>query len=197
ACMDVGSAETGVPSAPNRRWTWHFEQPPEAFWPALADTARSNDAAGVPKHRVREEPRPDGTVLYTATAKVGPFAFAWRDLPVEWVVNQRFRHARLFERGPLKTMIASLVLTPEGTGCRADYTLEAEPANLAGRVRLAFGFFSSAHATFERLVGQVREYAAGQRDEPFEYRTVTLGADAKARLDAGVARIETEGAAPG
>src|SRR5690606_32477449 len=101
------------------------------------------------------------------------------------------------ERGPLKTMIASLVLTPEGTGCRADYTLEAEPANLAGRVLLAFGFFSSAHATFERLVGQVREYAAGQRDEPFEYRTVTFGADAKARLDAVVARIETEGAAPG
>jgi class 3 adenylate cyclase len=179
-----------------QHWTWRFEQPPEAIWPALADTARFNDAAGLPKHQIKEHQQPDGTVHYTGAAKVGPFALAWREVPVEWVTNQRFRHARLFSSGPLKTMTASLVLTPDGAGSRADYTLEAEPANLAGRALLAFGFFRSAGQTLERIVGQVKEFAAGQRDEPFEYKTVSLDDEAKARLDAGMARIETEGAAP-
>ncbi|HEX2115443.1 MAG TPA: hypothetical protein VHM01_13640, partial [Alphaproteobacteria bacterium] len=155
-------------------WTWRFEQPPAAIWPALADTARFNDAAGLPKHRITELPQADGTVQYSASAKVGPFALAWRELPVEWVTNQRFRHVRLFERGPLKTLIATLALTPEGGGCRADYTLEAEPANFAGRALLALGFFRSARQTFERLVTQVKEYAAGSRAEPFEYKAVAL-----------------------
>ena len=181
----------------SHHWSWRFEQPAEAIWPALADTARFNDAAGLPKHQIKEHQQPDGTVHYTGAAKVGPFAIAWREVPVEWVTNQRFRHARLFSAGPLKTMIASLALTPDGTGCRADYTLEVEPANLLGRALLAFGFFRSAGQTFERIIGQVKAYAAGQRDEPFEYKTVSLDDEAKARLDAGLARIEAEGAEPG
>ena len=175
-------------------WSWHFEQPPEAVWPALADSARFNDAAGLPKHTITEVPQPDGTVHYSAAAKIGPFALRWRELPVEWVTNQRFRHVRLFERGPFRTFIASLVLTPEGGGCRADFTLEAEPANLVGRALLAFGFFRSAGKTFERLIAQVKGYAAGQRAEPFDYRTVALDADGKTRLDAGAARLVAAGA---
>jgi class 3 adenylate cyclase len=187
SAMDSGHAQ---------HWRWHFDQPPEAIWPALADTARFNDAAGLPKHKIVEVPHPDGTVQYNGSAQVGPFVLAWRDLPVEWVTNQRFRHARLFQRGPLKTLIATLVLTPEGGGCHADYTVEAEPANLAGRALLALGFFRSAGKTFERLVAQVKEYAAGQRAEPFDYEAVAPDADGKARLDAGLAGLATAGADP-
>ena len=164
-------------TAHSHRWVWHFAQPPAAIWPALADTARFNDAAGLPKHRITEVPQPDGTVAYSGAAQVGPFALAWRELPVEWVTNQRFRHARLFERGPLKTLIATLVLTPEGSGTRADYAVEAEPANLAGRALLAFGFFRSAGRTFERLGSEVKEYEAGRRAEPFNDRAVAPDAD--------------------
>ena len=175
-------------------WSWHFAQPPEAIWPALADTARFNDAAGLPKHRITELPQPDGTVQYRGSAKIGPFAMAWRELPVEWVINQRYRHARLFERGPFKRFIATLALVSEGEGCRADFTLEAEPANITGRALLAFGFFRSAGQTFERLLAQARDYAAGRRAEPFDYKTVSLDADGKARLDAGIARLAAAGA---
>jgi class 3 adenylate cyclase len=178
------------------RWTWRFDQPPETIWPALADTARFNDAAGLPKHEITEHKQSDGSVQYTGVARVGPFPIAWREVPVEWVTNQRFRHARLFTRGPLKTMTTSLVLSPDGAGCRAEYTLEAEPANLIGRAALAFGFFRSAHRMFERMVGQVREYMVGRREEAFEYKSINLGGEAKARLDSGLARIEAEGVAP-
>ena len=36
----------------SHHWTWRFEQPPGAVWPALADTARFNDAAGLPKQSI-------------------------------------------------------------------------------------------------------------------------------------------------
>jgi class 3 adenylate cyclase len=175
------------------RWSWHFEQPPEAIWPAIADTARLNDAAGFPKQQITTLPQSDGTVQYRASAKVGPFALAWRELPVEWVTNQRFRHARLFERGPLKSLIATVALTVERGGSRVDYTLEAEPANFAGRALLALGLVRSAGRTFDRIAGQVREYAAGRRAEPFKYRAVTPDADGRARLDAGLAALAAVG----
>jgi class 3 adenylate cyclase len=180
--------------AHSHHWTWHFDQPPDALWPALADTARFNDAAGLPKHTIVELPQADGTVQYTASARVGPFALAWRELPVEWVTNQRFRHARLFARGPFRTFIATLALSPEGEGTRIDYDLQAEPANLAGRALLALGFFRSAGRTFERLLSSVTDYAAGRRAEPFDYKTVALDAEAKARLDAALARLAAAGA---
>ena len=47
--------------------------PAEAVLAALADTARFNEAGGLPRHRVREEPQPDGSVRFLATARVGPF----------------------------------------------------------------------------------------------------------------------------
>jgi class 3 adenylate cyclase len=178
----------------SRHWTWHFEQPPERIWPALADTARFNEAAELPKHVMREEPQPDGSVRYRGAAKVGPFRLAWRELPVEWVTNQRFRHARLFERGPLKSLTATLVLSPEGGGCRADYTLEVEPSGLLGRAVLAGGFFASAGRTFARLVEQVRDFAAGRRAEPYAYAPAKLAAGGEGRLAAALRAMTAAGA---
>ena len=161
-------------------WAWHFDQPPEAIWPALADTARFNEAAELPRHKIEETPQDDGTVLYTGRAKVGPFSLAWREVPVEWVQPQRFRHARLFHNGPLKSLIATLTLTRDGGGCRADYLLEAEPANLLGSAILAAGFFKSAGKTFHRLVSRTRDFVAGKSDQPFPFKPAQLGNDAKA-----------------
>src|SRR5262245_64742581 len=102
-------------------WVWHFAESAEALWPALADTARFNEAAGLPKYLVEEQLQADGTVFYIGRTKIGPFPMIWRDVPVDWVRPQHFRHARFFTRGPFKTFIATLTLTPEGAGCRADY----------------------------------------------------------------------------
>jgi class 3 adenylate cyclase len=177
-------------------WVWHFDQPAEAMWPALADTARFNEAAGLPKYKVEETAQADGTVLYKGRAKVGPFNMAWREVPVDWVRPQHFSHARLFDSGPFKTFIASLMLTPEGSGCRADYKLEVEPRNLVGSAILVGGFFKSAGKTFERLIAQARDFAAGQRVEPYDFKPATLSPDAQARLAAMARDMEQRGAAP-
>jgi class 3 adenylate cyclase len=176
-------------------WAWHFDQPPEAIWPALADSARFNEAAELPRYSVEETPQPDGTVLYTGRTKMGPFSLEWREVPVDWVQPHRFRHARLFRKGPLKSMVATLTLTRDGGGCRADYLLEAAPANLIGRAILAAGFFKSAGKTFQRLVSQTNDFVAGKKDQPFPFKPAKLGADARARLAAMAQDMEQRGIA--
>jgi class 3 adenylate cyclase len=64
---------------------WSFDAPPVEVWPILSNTARFNEAAGLPKHDITETPQDDGSVLFTAVAKQGPFTLAWRDTPSEAV----------------------------------------------------------------------------------------------------------------
>ncbi len=177
-------------------WIWNFEAPPEKVWPALADTARFNEAAALPKYRVETHVQPDGRVLYTGETKLGPFRLAWRDLPTEWVTNRSFRHTRRFTSGLFKTLIATLRLVPEGTGCRGEYTLEVEPANLLGSLALAAGFFRSVGKTFARLANDAAAYAAGRRDEPFAMPHPRLAADAAARLRSMSEELARQGVAP-
>jgi len=53
-------------------WEWRFAEPPERLWPALADTARFNEAAELPRHRIEEVLQQDGSVIYIGRAKLGP-----------------------------------------------------------------------------------------------------------------------------
>lgn len=55
-----------------RSFRWEFDSPIESVWPVLADTARFNEAAGLPKHDITEIPRDDGSVEYLGRTKIGP-----------------------------------------------------------------------------------------------------------------------------
>ncbi len=184
-------------SVPSRAtWIWRFDAPPERVWPALADTARFNEAAELPRYQVEAAAQPDGTVVYTGRAKLGPFALAWRDLPTEWIVNREFRHPRRFHNGPFKTLVATLRLSPDGAGTRAEYVLEVEPANLLGRLALRLGFFRAAGRSFTRLADQAASFAAGRRDSPFQAPAAHLPDGAVARLESMTAELERQGVRP-
>ncbi len=172
-----------------RIWTWKFDVPPARIWPAMADTARFNEAADLPKHRIVEEPQPDGSVVYRGEAKLGPFALSWREHPVDWVRARAFRHARSFARGPFKTLVASLALTPDGTGSRGTYTMEVEPRGLIGRLVLAGGFFANVEKKFTRLAAEANAYAQGAREHPFEVAPPVLDATALTRAAAAEAKM--------
>jgi hypothetical protein len=106
-------------STPRRRsWVWYFERPPAEIWPIMADTARFNEAAALPKHDIEEIPQADGSVLYLGRLKRGPFTLVWREKPVNWIDGQWFEHCREFRNGPFKSLCATFALAPEGTGCR-------------------------------------------------------------------------------
>lgn len=172
---------------------WEFDHPPSAVWPLLADTARFNEAGGLPKHQVRREEQADGSVRFFAEAKIGPFALAWEEIPVEWVGDRWFRHERRFSRGPLASLTASAELhpTPRGTLCR--YTMEVEPSGLVGRAILAGGFFKAAEKGFARLVDGVREHLAGQRPVAYRPPRPPLDESGRQRLARLVETIEASG----
>ena len=168
---------------------WDFDHPPEVIWPLLADTGRFNEAAGLPKHQVQQVEQPDGSVRFFAEAKAGPFALAWEEIPVEWVTDRWFRHERRFSRGPLAVLIATAELEKTAGGCRCVYRMDAEPANLIGQVILATRFFSDAEKTFNRLVDEVRRFAAGRGDQIFMANRVALDPERSLRLERIVADI--------
>ena len=176
--------------AVRQSWVWRFDHPPEAVWPILADTARFNEAAGIPKHRITEAQQPDGSVHYLAALRFGPFRVSWRELPVEWVAERRFRHCREFLSGPFRSLCATLELSPEGGGSRVDYTLEAVPANLVGWLILRLGFMARTGRTFTGLADSVREHLAGARATPYVAEPPRLAAEAVGRIEAMVARID-------
>ncbi len=176
----------------SRTFEWRFDRPPEAIWPALADTARFNEAAGLPKHAIEEVGQPDGSVRFFARARKGPFKLAWEEVPVEWVDGQWFRHLRIFSMGPIRTLCATLRLNPDDSGgAVGHYTIDATAANPLGTLMLATGFFRAAKHNFTRLADSARDWAAGRREMPFDVAPASLSAGARARLDAMCARIES------
>ena len=168
---------------------WEFDQPPDVIWPLFADTGRINEAAGLPKHRIREVEQADGTVRFFAEAKAGPFTLAWEEIPVEWVTDRWFRHERRFSRGPLAVLIATAEFEPTPGGCRCIYRMEAAPANLIGRLLLATRFFDDAGKNFDRLVDDLRRFAAGASKRPFLTKRVALDQARALRLERIVAEI--------
>jgi class 3 adenylate cyclase len=150
-------------------WTWHFDRPPAEIWPLLADTARVNEAANIPKHAITEIPQADGSVQFFGRVKMGPFDLKWREKPVNWVSDQWFEHCRYFESGPLKSLCAQFSVEPNGEGALGHYRISAEPANLIGRIILATGFFSSSAKTFGRLAEEANAFAKGDTPALFSY----------------------------
>ena len=175
----------------SKTFEWRFAQPPEALWPALADTARFNEAAGLPKHQIEEVRQPDGSNRFFAKARKGPFNLAWEEIPVEWVDGQWFRHDRVFSSGPLKLLSATLRLEPDGEGgALGHYELNASAANLLGTAILNTAFFSGAEKNFTALARSAEDWAANNRDMPFDAPETQLTPDAQIRLDGILLRIE-------
>ena len=54
-----------------RTWNWRLDQSPEVVWPVLSDTARLNEAAGLPIYQLEETPQADGSVSRIGRARIG------------------------------------------------------------------------------------------------------------------------------
>ncbi|MEM8916829.1 MAG: DUF5939 domain-containing protein, partial [Pseudomonadota bacterium] len=176
-----------------KTWNWTFDRPAEAIWPLLADTVRFNEAAGFPKHTIGETAQDDGSMLFTGSAKVGRFDVKWREEPCNWVANRWFRHRRVFENGPFASLCATLEFSPYGAGCRGDYTLEVEPANLIGRLLLAGGFFRQVGGTINRLADEANAFAKGDRLDVFSFTAPAISPERKTRIDRMITEIEDSG----
>lgn len=174
----------------SRVWVWRFDHPPDRVWPILADTARWNEAAALPNHQTIDVLQEDGSVHYLATLKAGPFTIKWREIPIEWVTEQQFRHCREFFNGPFKSLCATLEIVPDEAGSRVDYTLDIIPANLLGRLMIRFGFMENTGKTFAKLTKSVAAHLAGETELPYGDQTPSLPTGARRRIAAMVEVIE-------
>lgn len=177
----------------SRKFEWRFDAPREKLWSSLADTARFNEAAGLPKHDIEEIPQEDGSVVYLGHVRMGPISMSWRDWPVNWVTGEWFEHRRDFSKGPLKKLNALLRFIPEGEGCRCEYYLEAEAANLLGHMILSTSFFKGAGKTFGELAEDAGRFALGDTPMAFRFRPPPPEPDVQARIDGIVTTIEESG----
>ncbi|MCB2055823.1 MAG: adenylate/guanylate cyclase domain-containing protein [Geminicoccaceae bacterium] len=173
-----------------RTFTHDYAAPVEAIWASMADTARYNEAAELPRHTIEEEVLEHAGIRFLARTRIGPFPLAWEDLPCNWVRNHWFSHRRLFSSGPLAALTAELRLEPSDEGCRGRYTIEVEPANTAGRLLLATGFFRSVERMFERLSRSADAFARGRQEVAFPIRPPGLGEEALRRLEAAVEALQ-------
>lgn len=154
-----------------------------SVWTAMADTARYNEASGLPPHTITEVPQPDGGQRFIGRARMGPFVLEWEDLPANWVRHRWMEHRRRFTRGPLRRLDAGFRLAPAGAGTRLDYHVGIEPRGLIGRLLLAGGLLASAERTFRQLAARADRYARGERDRPFDPPPPALPEGARQRLD--------------
>jgi len=174
----------------SRSWEWRFDQPPDRVWPVVADTARFNEAAKLPKYQVEDVPGEDGRVLRLARAKVGGFPLEWEERPYEWVQNRSFRQTRLFRKGPLRRFGPVVELSADGGGTVLRYTLRAEPKGFLGALMFRLGFLESGGRAIGRLVKMAMEHFAGDRPQLFEYSPPSLPRGAAARATALAAEID-------
>jgi class 3 adenylate cyclase len=134
----------------------HFEKPPEAIWPLVADTARINELSGSPPYKVEEHLDRQGRVRRLATAKVGPLRVQWEEGFSEWQENQRIIQTRDFIGGPMRRFQAGAELYPEGSGSRLVFSAEIECAGVLGLLARLSGQIGREGdkrlATIEKLI---------------------------------------------
>ncbi len=176
-----------------RSWSWYVDVAPDALWSLMADTARFNEAAGLPRQEITETPLEDGRVDYRARAKIGPFKLAWRETPVNWVAPRWLEHRRDFDQGPLSLLIARLTFEAEGEGTRFGVTLEVAPRTLVGRLILKWGFFPANERMYHDQLRAAEKHLEGTSPQAFQYSAPYPDRTARERGTALATAIEDSG----
>ena len=175
----------------SRKWTWQFEQPADALWPLISDTARFNEALKTPKYQVEEIPEPDGSMLRLARTRIGPVELEWEEHPFEWVLNRSFTQTRVFRKGPFRRFGPRFEIADNAGGSRASYEVIVEPANLLGRLLLLGGFMRRTGAMIDPLMRSAGKFASGMGAQVFDYAPPQLAASVRARIEGITARLES------
>ena len=173
----------------SRSWEFDLARAPAEYWSLLADTARYNEAMGVPRHTVRDELQADGGLRFFGEMRVGPFTLAWEDLPPNWVTNAWQEHVRRFSRGPFASLAAQLHMTPRGAGTHLTYTLSVQPNGLASALFCRV-FLERSGRGFVRVVAGARRFVESGAAQPFEYQPPPPRPAVRERVAALVQRME-------
>ncbi|MDJ0896936.1 MAG: adenylate/guanylate cyclase domain-containing protein [Alphaproteobacteria bacterium] len=155
-----------------RTFEHEFAAPPKRIWPLLANTARYNEATGMPRYVVEDHPQPDGTVRHVGHAAIampfGRLRMEWEEPPSEWVSGHWFSYQRYFSRGPAREVRTKVRFTetPDG-GTHVRFTLWLKPSSWLSAKAIGSTFYKRAGDDFAKVCGQVEAWLAGQADSPY------------------------------
>lgn len=166
-----------------RRFGFRFAGPRSRVWTALADTARFNEASGLPAHPIVDATAPDGSQIFRGQARIGGLNLSWTDLPANWVKERWHEHDRIVDNGPIARLRVSLTLEDDGDGCMARYLYEVEPRGVAGRLLLAVGFLDRQEKHFIRMSERVDRFVQNQEVDPYDLPPPVLGQRALEQIE--------------
>jgi class 3 adenylate cyclase len=177
-----------------RVWEWRFAASPEALWPLLADTARFNEAAGLPRYTVTDIAQPDGTVHRVGSARRLGLTLSWEEGVPQWIAGRRFAHERRFNSGPLRRVATEILLDPtEQGGAAVRYTLSIEARLLVALVLRAIGLERFGR-TLDRLFREAAAFAgATDRDRAFAVAAAPVSEAVRGRVAAVTRELVARG----
>jgi class 3 adenylate cyclase len=176
-------------SAKRLEWFWHYEVPvpPEALWPAIADTSRMNRALGVAEMKFE-----DREGLRRGTSRPARVRHEWTEVPWNWVAGQWLESLRVYERGFPRAVWAAFHLQPIERGTRLYIYFGAVPRSRVGSLALRVGF-PSVGKGYARVLPQVATAIEQARATLLALPPASLDPGAEARLDTIRQRLVARG----
>jgi class 3 adenylate cyclase len=166
-----------------REWEWEFSAAPEALWPVLADTARFNEAAGLPRYEVTDLPQPDGTVRRIGRARRLGITVSWEEGVPQWIVGRRFVHERRFAFVLFGRVVTEIDMWPAGGGgSRVRYRLSIAARGRMAAVLLRFGFLPAVGRTIDRIFRHAAGFAEGTHEVAFVPSAPTIASSTRQRV---------------
>jgi len=166
-----------------REWEWEFTASPEALWPVLADTARFNEAAGLPRYAVTDLPESDGTVRRIGRSRRFGITVSWEEGVPQWIVGRRFVHERRFAFVLFGRVVSEIDICPaSGGGSRVRYRLSIAARGRLAAVLLRFGFLPAVGRTIDRIFRHAAGFAEGIHKVAFKPSTPVIASSTRQRV---------------
>jgi class 3 adenylate cyclase len=182
------------------RWTWDYASSPDALWPRVADTDRSNRDCGFPPFEVRpprEEEAPAEPGVRRLRSTYLGIAGEWEEREFEWVRPARFLVDRRFTRGPISRMVQSCELSAlPGGGTRMVYEMRVTPTSLLGAALVALAIGVRMRRRLERVFREYDREAGNRVPAPRRSRAPFAGSGMAQRLNQIAARLVADARQP-
>ncbi|MBV9554900.1 MAG: hypothetical protein JO032_19130, partial [Alphaproteobacteria bacterium] len=151
-----------------RVWEWHFAAAADDLWPLLADTARFNEAMGMPRYAVTDIPLPDGSVHRVGTSRRMGLNLTWDEGVPQWIAGRRFFHERLLHSRLIRRLATTIELDPAADGgTDVSYRLTIEASLPTAALMRLFGLKSFGQS-LDKLFREAAAFAeASERDRAF------------------------------
>lgn len=138
---------------------WDLVSSPQALWPLLSDTARMNEALGLPPYKIAETFDENSIRRRYGEMVEDEQRVRWEEPAFEWVENGWWRWRRFYEEGPLRETGGVLMLMPgKNGGTHMHYTLSVDPNGTLGRILIASGHLKIAARAFRKFSMQLDQF---------------------------------------